>query len=243
MPGRAATGRCWSCPPRTRRRRGPSSCSAGCCWWRGSALTRARTSRARSAQPTPTAPANWPNAISAAGSDPDPPRSARSAVPVPRDGSPGPAGGYGEVVEAPIRSDRDRRLMRYWDRQAGAYDRRMAFAERRFFADTRRWLCGQAAGDTLEVAIGTGLNLPHYPGDVRLTGVEWSEGMLAEARRRAARLGRPVDLRWGDARALDFEDGRFDTVVCTFALCGIPDEAAALGEMARVLRPGGLLLL
>jgi len=162
---------------------------------------------------------------------------------VPRDGSPGPAGGYGEVVEAPIRSDRDRRLMRYWDRQAGAYDRRMAFAERRFFADTRRWLCGQAAGDTLEVAIGTGLNLPHYPGDVRLTGVEWSEGMLAEARRRAARLGRPVDLRWGDARALDFEDGRFDTVVCTFALCGIPDEAAALGEMARVLRPGGLLLL
>lgn len=147
------------------------------------------------------------------------------------------------MVRSSIRSDRDRRLMRYWDRQAGAYDRRMAFAERRFFADTRRWLCGQAAGDTLEVAIGTGLNLPHYPDEVRLTGVEWSEGMLAKARDRAARLGRPADLRLGDARALDFEDGRFDTVVCTFALCGIADEAAALREMARVLRPGGLLLL
>ncbi|GAB3815657.1 class I SAM-dependent methyltransferase [Micromonospora zhanjiangensis] len=138
---------------------------------------------------------------------------------------------------------RDGRLRRFWDQQADSYDRKMAFAERRFFADTRPWLCGQAVGDTLEVAVGTGLNLAHYPADVRLAGVEWSPAMLAVARRRAADLGRPVDLRQGDARRLDFPDGRFDTVVCTFSLCGIPDHEAALGEFARVLRPGGRLLL
>jgi ubiquinone/menaquinone biosynthesis C-methylase UbiE len=140
-------------------------------------------------------------------------------------------------------SVRDGRLRRVWDRQADSYDRKMAFAERRFFADTRPWLCGQAVGETLEVAIGTGLNLAHYPPDVRLTGLEWSAAMLVVARRRAADLGRPVELRQGDARRLDFPDGRFDTVLCTFSLCAIPDEGLALAEMARVLKPGGLLLL
>jgi ubiquinone/menaquinone biosynthesis C-methylase UbiE len=135
------------------------------------------------------------------------------------------------------------RLRRYWDRQADSYDRQMAFAERHFFAGTRSWLCGQAVGDTLEVAVGTGLNLAHYPDDVRLTGVEWSAPMLAVAQRRADDLGRAADLRQGDARALSYADGRFDTVVCTFAMCGFPDERVALAEMARVLRPGGLLLL
>jgi ubiquinone/menaquinone biosynthesis C-methylase UbiE len=140
-------------------------------------------------------------------------------------------------------SGRDGRLRRVWDRQAGSYDRKMAFAERRFFADTRPWLCGQAVGDVLEVAIGTGLNLVHYPPDVRLTGVEWSAPMLAIAHRRADDLGRSIDLRQGDARRLALPDERFDTVLCTFALCGIPDEELALAEMARVMRPGGLLLL
>jgi ubiquinone/menaquinone biosynthesis C-methylase UbiE len=135
------------------------------------------------------------------------------------------------------------RFRRYWDRQAETYDRKMAFAERRFFGDTREWLCRQASGEVLEVAIGTGLNLEHYPDCVRLTGVEWSEAMLALARRRAGSLGVPADLRLGDAQALPFPDARFDTVVCTFSLCAIPDESRALTEMNRVLRPGGRLLL
>lgn len=119
----------------------------------------------------------------------------------------------------------------------------MAFADRHFFADTRDWVCSQATGDVLEVAIGTGLNLPYYPDGIRLSGVEWSPAMLAVARRRAADLGREVDLRQGDAQALDFPGGVFDTVVCTFSLCAIPDDRRAVSEMARVLRTGGLLLL
>src|SRR2546429_1430137 len=131
----------------------------------------------------------------------------------------------------PDRSHRVERLRRRWDRQAGSYDRSMTGADRYFFGDTRQWLCAQAVGAVLEVAIGTGLNLPHYPHDVRLTGVESSPGMLAIARRRAADLGREVDLREGDAQALDFPDGSFDTVVCSFSLCAIPDDRRALSEM------------
>lgn len=142
-----------------------------------------------------------------------------------------------------FRPDRRQRLRRYWDRYAGSYDRQIGFLDRHVFRDTREWICAKASGDVLEVAVGTGLNLPHYPAGVRLTGVDWSPRMLAIAQRRATSLGRDIDLRLGDAQALDLADISFDTVVCTFSLCAIPDERQALREMARVLRPGGLLLL
>jgi ubiquinone/menaquinone biosynthesis C-methylase UbiE len=141
------------------------------------------------------------------------------------------------------RADRTQRLRRYWDRHARSYDRQMAFFERVLFGDGRQWICSKAAGDTLEVAIGSGRNLPFYPRGIRLTGIDFSPKMLQLARRRAEELGRPVDLRLGDAQALDLPDASFDTVVCALSLCAIPDEGQAIAEMKRVLRPGGQLLL
>jgi ubiquinone/menaquinone biosynthesis C-methylase UbiE len=138
---------------------------------------------------------------------------------------------------------REERLRRYWDKHAGSYDKQMGFLDRHLFAGSRDWVCSRAEGQVLEVAIGTGLNLAHYPGTARLTGVEWSPVMLDAARHRAAQLGREVDLRHGDAQALEFPADCFDTVVCTFSLCAIPDDRKAVAEMTRVLRPGGLLLL
>jgi len=119
----------------------------------------------------------------------------------------------------------------------------MGFMDRWLFGDTRSWVCGQATGEVLEVAIGTGLNLPHYPAGSTLTGIELSPAMLRIAHGRADELGRTVDLRVGDAEALQFPDASFDTVVCTFSLCAIPDHERSLAEMIRVLRPGGRLLL
>ncbi len=135
------------------------------------------------------------------------------------------------------------RLQQYWNQHARSYDREMAFFERVLFDDGRAWICSQAAGDVLEVAVGTGRNLSFYPPDVRLTGIDFSPAMLRLARRRAAELGRPVLLRQGDAQALPFPDASYDTVICTLSLCGIPDVARAVAEMRRVLRPGGRLLL
>jgi len=131
------------------------------------------------------------------------------------------------------------RWQRYWDRKSRNYDKEMAYWDRKLFGDSRQWACGRATGEVLEVAVGTGLNLPLYPEDVALTGIDWSERMLALAHER----GRDATLRQADAHALPFADGSFDTVVCTFGLCAIPDDRKAVAEMARVLRPGGLLIL
>ena len=135
------------------------------------------------------------------------------------------------------------RWRRYWDRKSATYDAEMGAWDRRLFGDSREWACGQATGEVLEVAAGTGLNLPCYPAEVTLTGLDLSEGMLAIARDRARRLGRPVTLCQGSAQQLPFADASFDTVLCTFGLCAIGDPAAAVGEMVRVLRPGGRLIL
>ena len=139
--------------------------------------------------------------------------------------------------------DRTERVRRHYDRRAGDYDRLIAPFERVLFGAGREWACSRARGEVLEIAVGTGRNLPFYPADVRLTGIELSPEMLAFARRRARESGIEVDLRAGDAQDLPFPDAHFDTVVATLAFCTIPDDRQAVTEAARFLRPGGRLLL
>jgi ubiquinone/menaquinone biosynthesis C-methylase UbiE len=140
-------------------------------------------------------------------------------------------------------ANRTERVRRHYDRSAGSYDRIISWAEKALFGGGREWVCSQARGEVLEIAVGTGRNFPFYPEEVLLTGIELSPKMLDLARRRARELGRDADLRVGDAHNLPFPDASFDTVVVTLALCTIPDDHRALAEAARVLRPGGQLLL
>ncbi len=136
------------------------------------------------------------------------------------------------------------RTRKLWDQYAAHYDRQIVRCERLMIPGGREWACRQAEGRVLEVAVGTGRNLPHYgPGVTALTGIDLSPGMLAVARKRAKELGLAVDLRIGNAEALEFGDGEFDTVLCTISLCNVPDYQAAINEMYRVLRPGGRLVL
>lgn len=135
------------------------------------------------------------------------------------------------------------RVRRLYDAMAPRYDRVIAVAERILFGDGRPWACSQATGQVLEVAIGTGRNLPYYPPDVRVTGIDLSPGMLAAAQARAAKCETAVELQVADAQHLPYPDDTFDTVLATLTLCSIPDDQAAVAEMARVLRPGGLLIL
>jgi ubiquinone/menaquinone biosynthesis C-methylase UbiE len=133
---------------------------------------------------------------------------------------------------------------RAYAKDAPNFDRQMGFFERRVLgAEHRSWACSRADGDTLEVAVGTGLNLPHYPNAVRITALDLSPEMLALARKRAATLGRPVELKEGDAQELPFDDASFDTVVCTYSLCSVPDVERTVAEMKRVLKAGGRLIL
>lgn len=135
------------------------------------------------------------------------------------------------------------RVRGIYNELAERYDRVIGLAERLLFAGGRKWACSRAAGDVLEIAVGTGRNLAHYPTEARVTGIELSPRMLEIARRRAEELHLDADLQTGDAQSLDFADDRFDSVVCTLSLCTIPDDRKALAEACRVLRPGGRLLL
>ena len=135
------------------------------------------------------------------------------------------------------------RQRRVWDRAAPDYDRAMARFERGILVGGREWVGARATGRTLEVAVGTGRSLEFYGADVALTGVDLSPAMLDLARTRAASLGLAVDLVEGDAERLPFGDATFDTAVCALGLCSIPRPDRAVAELARVLRPGGTLLL
>jgi ubiquinone/menaquinone biosynthesis C-methylase UbiE len=136
-------------------------------------------------------------------------------------------------------------VARVFDKLAPRYDRSIARWERFVLGGGRAWATANADGAVLELAVGTGLNLPNYPPTATVLGVELSEGMLAVARRRIADcgLGERVRVEQGDVQALDMSDQSHDTVVSTYNMCTIPDPAAAAREAFRVLRAGGRFLL
>lgn len=136
-----------------------------------------------------------------------------------------------------------KRVRRVYVKGSSSYDRQMSFFERILFGDGRDWVCSQARGRVLELAAGTARNLPFYPPEVEITGIELSPEMLAIGRERAEELGHPAVLQLGDAQALEFAGESFDTVTCTLGFCTIPDTRSAAVEALRVLRPGGLLLM
>lgn len=132
---------------------------------------------------------------------------------------------------------------RVWDKHSRTYDKSMAFWERRVFQGDRAWVCGKATGQVLEVAVGSGRNFSFYPQGIALSGFDLSPEMIRLAQARAEEIGLEVDLRVAEASRMPYADASFDTVVCTYSLCAIPDPAAATREMFRVLRPGGQALL
>ena len=137
-----------------------------------------------------------------------------------------------------------RRVRGFYDRSARTYDQWLGLYERVMgTAEGRRHLLSRARGRTLEVGVGTGRNIAHYPADTDLIGVDISRAMLQIARKRATRLGRAIELRIGDAQNLDFPDSSFDTVVAILFLSAVPDQHRAISEIRRVLRPGGRLLV
>lgn len=96
----------------------------------------------------------------------------------------------------------------------------------------------------LEVGVGTGLALPLYAPDKRITGIDLSRDMLSRARARAAVLGlRHVELLEMDAQATDFKTGGFDVAVAMFVASVVPDPRALVAELRRVVRPGGAIII
>ena len=138
-------------------------------------------------------------------------------------------------------ADAVRAAYRRW---AGVYDAVFggisAWGRRRAVAAVNR-LPGT---DVLEVGVGTGLALPHYDTDKRITGIDLSAEMLARARKRvqSQRVGNVDALLEMDAEQTGFVDARFDIAVAMFVASVVPNPRRLLAEMRRVVRPGGHIL-
>ncbi|MBK5926247.1 class I SAM-dependent methyltransferase [Rhodobaculum claviforme] len=100
-------------------------------------------------------------------------------------------------------------------------------------------------GSVLEVGVGTGLALPGYAPHLRVTGIDYSDEMLAKARAKvdARGLSQVQELRQMDARVLDFPDASFDTVVAMYLVSVVPEPERVVAEMARVCKPGGEVVI
>jgi ubiquinone/menaquinone biosynthesis C-methylase UbiE len=122
----------------------------------------------------------------------------------------------------------------YWDRMTRMESR----ALQKLRDDTVAGLFGRV----LEIGAGTGANFRRYPDTVTdLVATEPDPHMIERARKHAAELGRPIELHQAPAEELPFEDASFDAVVSILVLCSVTDLPNALGEIRRVLKPGGQL--
>jgi len=128
---------------------------------------------------------------------------------------------------------------------AALYDRVLAGVERAGLTERRAALLASAAGRTLEVGAGTGANLGHYPAAVSELVLTESDPHMASRLRSKLDPSRSPRPEVGEvgAEQLPFADAGFDTVVSTLVLCTVPDPRTAAAEIARVLSPGGRLLL
>jgi ubiquinone/menaquinone biosynthesis C-methylase UbiE len=127
-------------------------------------------------------------------------------------------------------------------RFARMYLKAGARADRRGATAHRRRLLDDLAGRVVEIGAGNGLNFAHYPASVtKVVAIEPEPTLRAVAQDTAASAPVHVDVRGGPADRLPLDDGEVDAAVASLVLCTVPDEARALAELHRVLRPGGEL--
>jgi ubiquinone/menaquinone biosynthesis C-methylase UbiE len=125
---------------------------------------------------------------------------------------------------------------------ARGYDFFQQRAEDAGMRERRGQFLAGARGRSLEIGAGTGLNLDRWPAEVELVLSEPDPHMVAQLRRKVQGSNRGAEVVQAPGEKLPFADASFDTVGFTYVLCTIPDPAAALREIARVLKPGGRLL-
>jgi len=132
---------------------------------------------------------------------------------------------------------------RRYNRVAPFYDLLDLPFEYRRYRTMRPQLFAGISGSILDAGVGTGRNLPFYPESCRVTGIDFSAGMIARARERRDKLGKDVELLEMDVLATTFPDRHFDAIVATFLFCVLANDQQlpALRELNRICKPDGVI--
>ena len=133
---------------------------------------------------------------------------------------------------------KDPATIRY-DRNAWFFDY-MDLVFGKMMGDGKEKLVATAKGKVLEVGVGTGASLPHYPEGVELVGIDISPRMLARAEAKSDCFQGQLTLQAGDVQALDFPDDSFDMVITSCVFCSVTDPIKGFQEINRVLKPDGI---
>mgnify|MGYP001172768633 FL=1 len=129
--------------------------------------------------------------------------------------------------------------------EARTYDREMWVLEQLKLSELRQHVIQQVTGNTLEIGVGTGANVAHYPDDITVTAIDFSPAYIKAAYKKAHQRspGFEFAAACADAQNLPFPNNTFDTVLGALVFCSIARPHDALVEVRRVLRPGGQLIL
>lgn len=138
-------------------------------------------------------------------------------------------------------SDINQLIQKRYNRVSKVYD----WMDTMIKHEWRKGLLKNVRGKVLEVGVGTGANLSFYPQGVELTGIDFSPGMLKQARKKLEKLNlkNNIQLMEMDAQQLQFPDNSFDFVVSTCVYCSVPDPVKGLKEMRRVCKPEGKIVM
>ncbi len=128
-----------------------------------------------------------------------------------------------------------------WDRAAANFDLMSSRGPEWRWAPAKREFFSAMRGKILFLAVGTGLDIPFFPPDRDITGIDISPKMLELARPRAAAYSGKLELHEMDVHEMSFEPASFDQVFTSCTFCSVPDPVRGLEALRRVLRPGGEL--
>jgi ubiquinone/menaquinone biosynthesis C-methylase UbiE len=128
-----------------------------------------------------------------------------------------------------------------YNRIAGLYDI-LEWPMEHMFSSTRKELLREAKGKILEVGIGTGRNIPYYPDEADVIGIDFSEKMVEKAEKKSKER-KNFSIRLMDAEKMLFKDNSFDTVVTSCVFCSVPDPVQGFREIRRVCKNGGNILM